>query len=153
MRRIGPWIAAVAVVLAARAGVGPGAAPARGPKITRVIGVVVDLGCAARGLAETGAFVHVADDHTTSDGKTIAGCARQCLKRGQPAALLDPTHRQIVAIFACAPAPTLAGYAGDTVEVQGYWAGKGGSTAFVPLKIKKRASAGPWVDVDCAEMH
>jgi hypothetical protein len=154
MRRIGLWVVAFAVVAIARAGVGTDAAPHKhkGPRITKVIGVVVDLGCAARGLAETGSFVHRANDHQTADGKTVVGCARACLERGQPAALLDPTHQRIVAIFACAPAP-FARFAAETVEVQGYWAGKGGSTAFVPLKLKQRSASGPWTEIDCAEMH
>lgn len=151
MRRLAFWTALVALAAIA------GAAPKdknKGPKIVKVIGVVVDLGCAARGLADAGSFAAVAtDDHTTADGTTFASCARQCMKRGQPAALLDPGLSQIVAIFACAPGPTLADHAGETVEVQGYWAGKGGSTAFIPLKLKERVGSGPWVDVDCAEMH
>lgn len=149
------WLVAVAVVIGAifiDPTAGLDAAPAKPPKITKVIGVVVDLGCAARGLADTGKFVHHGDDHTTAEGATIRGCATACLQRGQPAALLDRKRKQIVAIFACAPKPTLVKYAAATVEVSGYWAGKGGSTAFIPLKIRKRNEP-TWVDVDCAEMH
>jgi hypothetical protein len=150
MRRLAPWIAAAALAALAWSGVAPDAAP---PAVTKVIGVLIDLGCAARGLAETGSFNHAGDDHKTASGQVIAGCARTCLERGQPAALLDRTRKQIVAIFACAARPTLASYAGRTVEVEGHWAGKGGSTAFIPLKIRERGSAGPWAEVDCAEMH
>ena len=151
MRRFLPWVAAAALVISASAA-GPGAAPPSGPRITKVIGVMVDLGCAARGLAHQGSWVHGGDDHVTEAGETIAGCATACLKRGQPAALLDRDKKQIVAIFACAPGPTLSRFAARVVDVQGYWAGKGGSTAFIPLKIRERGSAS-WSDVDCAEMH
>lgn len=151
MRRVFYWTAAAALVIAAGQA-GPGAAPQTKPRITKVIGVLVDLGCAARGLAHRGSWVHSGDDHVTESGETITGCATACLRRGQPAALLDRRKEQIVAIFACAPGPTLSRFAARVVDVQGYWAGKGGSTAFVPLKIRERG-ASSWTDVDCAEMH
>lgn len=151
MRRALFWTAAAALVIAAGRG-GPVAAPQPAPRITRVIGVVVDLGCAARGLAQQGSWVHSGDDHVAGDGQTITACATACLRRGQPAALLDRHKQQIVAIFACAPGPTLSSFAAKLVEVQGYWAGKGGSTAFVPLQIRER-HARRWTEVDCAEMH
>jgi hypothetical protein len=84
------------------------------------------------------------------DGKTQKACAKMCLTSGQPAALWS--NNQIQAVFGCSGKSTLANFAGEKVEVQGYWAGDSKSVkTLIPEKI--RQGAGEWTDVVCQEMH
>jgi hypothetical protein len=85
-----------------------------------------------------------------ADGNVQKSCATMCLQGGQPAALF--ASNRVTAVLACNPRPTLAKYAAQNVEVQGFWAGDGRDVKpFVPMKI--RAGSGSWQDVDCATMH
>jgi len=80
----------------------------------------------------------------------MKSCATMCLQGGQPAALF--AGNQITAVLACNPRNTLAKYAAQNVEVQGFWAGSGSDVKpFVPIKI--RTGSGSWQEVDCANMH
>ncbi|MFQ5789280.1 MAG: hypothetical protein ACE5JI_02275 [Acidobacteriota bacterium] len=120
------------------------------PRMVTLKGSIIDLTCASKAQAMTGMWANAKEDHMMPDGKTNKGCATMCLKGGQPAALFDGS--QITAVFACNPRATLADYATQQVEVQGFWAGDGKEVkTFVPQKI--RAGSGAWSDVDCATMH
>lgn len=120
------------------------------PEKVTLKGSVIDLTCASKGFAMSGKWVNAEEDHMMPDGKTQPSCATMCLRGGQPAALFDGNG--ITAVFACNPRATLANYASQEVEVQGYWAGDGKDVnTFVPLKI--RAGSGSWQDVNCATMH
>lgn len=120
------------------------------PEVVTLKGTVIDLTCASKAYAMSGKWVNAKQDHMMPDGKVNKDCATMCLKGGQPAALLN--GGQITAVFACNPRATLADYAAQEVEVQGFWAGDGSDVkTFVPAKI--RAGAGSWTNVDCATMH
>ncbi len=123
----------------------------RVPTTTTLFGRLVDLTCASRGIAQRGSWQHAENHHATEAGE-IQACATQCLKAGQPAALFD--GKKITAVFACSPQKTLADYAAQEVEVQGFWAGtkKDAARAFVPKKIRRKNETG-WITVDCGYMH
>lgn len=125
------------------------------PEMTTISGVLSDFSCASKGKVMMNSWYNAThDDHKTPEGPK-PGCATMCLKAlGQPASLFDADHEKMVAVFACNPAHTLAGYAAQEVEVTGFWAGAGGDSprAFVPTKIKA-AGGGEAEDVVCAQMH
>ncbi len=75
-----------------------------------------------------------------------------CLRGGQPAALF--ADNEIQAVFGCNPRATLADYAAQEVDVQGFWGGSKEDDArtFIPAKIRKKGES-EWKDVDCATMH
>lgn len=120
------------------------------PDMVTLKGTVIDLTCASKAYAMMGKWANAKQDHMMPDGKVNKDCATMCLKGGQPAALFNGSA--ITAVFACNPHATLADYAAQQVEVQGFWAGDGHEVkTFVPAKI--RAGSGSWSDVDCATMH
>lgn len=134
--------ALVAVLMVASA-----AAQMKQPKMESLSGQLIDLTCASKGEAMMGKWMNTAADHMMPDGKTQKDCAAMCLKGGQPAALF--ANNKVSAIFACNPRATLADFAAQNVEVQGFWAGAGAT--FIPTKIRK--SGGSWADVNCETMH
>ena len=120
------------------------------PQTVTLKGTLIDLACAAKGQAMMGSWGNTGQDHMMPNGKTQKSCATMCLRGGQPAALF--ADNKVTAVFACNPRATLASYAADSVEVQGFWAGTGSDVKpFVPTKI--RSGSGAWKDVDCATMH
>lgn len=126
------------------------AAQMQEPKMVTLSGTVIDLTCAAKGTAMTDSWMNVKQDRMMKDGGTQKACATMCLMGGQAAAL--SADGQIAAVFACNPRATLAGFAAESVEVQGFWAGEGADVKpFVPTKIRK--GSGAWQDVDCMTMH
>ena len=113
-------------------------------------GTLIDLTCAAKGNAMMNSWGNTKQDHMMADGNVMKSCATMCLQGGQPAALF--AGNQITAVLACNPRNTLAQYAAQDVEVQGFWAGSGSDVKpFVPMKI--RTGSGSWQEVDCANMH
>lgn len=143
------WItAAVAVVALASVAT----AQMNEPEMVTLSGTVIDLTCAAKGQAMMANWHNAEhDDHMTPDGEKKA-CATMCLKGGQPAALF--TGDRIEAVFACNPRATLADFAAEEVDVQGFWAGSSddATRTFVPAKIRAAGSSS-WQSVDCATMH
>lgn len=130
--------------------VGHGWAQMQEPKMVTLQGTVVDLTCASKGKAMANSWMNTEQDHMMPDGSVQKSCATMCLMGGQPAALFS--NGNVAAVFACNPRATLAKFAAQTVEVQGFWAGEGrDNKPFVPMKI--RAGSGDWEDVDCATMH
>jgi len=124
------------------------------PQTETVSGLLIDLTCAAKGRALMGKWTNAkSEHHMTMEGRK-PNCAAMCLKGGQPAALFDAESETIKAVFACNPRATLADFAADEVEVQGFWAAgqEDGLNTFVPKKIRTSGSTS-WVDVDCATMH
>ncbi len=121
------------------------------PAMVTISGTVIDLTCTVKAKAMTGKWVNAKDDHMMPGGKINKGCAKMCLSGGQPAALF--TDGKILATFACNPSATLADFAGENVEVQGFWAtgDDDGAKTFVPAKI--RQGSGDWTDVNCETMH
>lgn len=120
------------------------------PKMATIRGTVVDLTCSSKAYAMGMKWANTKEDHMVEGGKMQKECATMCLKSGQPAALFSGST--LTAVFSCDPRQSLAGYASQQVEVQGFWAGDGNDVkAFVPTKI--RAGAGTWNDVACAEQH
>jgi len=120
------------------------------PDMVSLRGTLIDLTCAAKGNAMMNSWANTKQDHMMPDGNVQKSCATMCLQGGQPAALF--AGNQITAVLACNPRPTLANYAAQNVEVQGFWAGAGSDVKpFVPMKI--RSGSGSWQDVDCATMH
>ncbi len=120
------------------------------PKTVTLSGTLIDLTCASKGKAMMNSWQNVGNDHMMPDGKIKNSCAKLCLTTGQPAALWS--NNQIRAVLACDPKTTLANFAGEKVEVQGFWAGDGKEVkTLVPTKI--RQGAGEWKDVVCQEMH
>jgi len=120
------------------------------PDMVSLQGTLIDLSCAAKGNAMMNSWANTKQDHMMPDGNVQKSCATICLQGGQPAALF--ASNQVIAVLACNPRPTLASYAAQNVEVQGFWAGSGPDVkTFVPTKI--RSSSGSWQDVDCANMH
>ncbi len=126
------------------------APPMASPKTVTVSGTLIDLSCAAKAKTAMNSWRNVENDHVMPEGNVQKSCAKMCLLGGQPAAIWS--NNQIQAVFACGPKSTLANFAGEKVEVQGYWAGDGKSVkTLVPLKI--RQGSGEWGDVVCQEMH
>jgi hypothetical protein len=120
------------------------------PDTVSLKGTLIDLTCAAKGNAMMNSWGNTKQDHMMPDGNVMKSCATMCLQGGQPAALF--AGNQVTAVLACNPRNTLAKYAAQNVEVQGFWAGAGSDVRpFVPTKI--RAGSGSWQDVDCATMH
>lgn len=125
------------------------------PEMVTVSGRLFDLTCGAKGHAMMNKWVNAENqNHMMPDGKEQKDCATMCLKGGQPAALFNMKSQKIEAVFACNPKATLANFAAENVEVQGFWAAKNkeGLSTFVPEKIRK-TGGGSWTDVDCATMH
>ncbi len=121
------------------------------PKMVTLSGTVIDLTCASKAKAMMDSWGNTKNDHMMPDGKVQKSCAVMCLKGGQPAALFS--GRKIIAAFACNPRATLADFAAESVEVQGFWAGDGKDVkTFVPQKIRAKGSSA-WQDVNCATMH
>ncbi len=131
------------------------------PETVVIRGRIVDLTCAVKGKAMTGAWNNVGQDHMMADGNIQKGCAAMCLTGGHPAALFS--DNAITAVFACNPRGSgvseynLAKYAAAPVELQGYWASTG---IFVPHKVRRttlsvesRYGSGGWRTLDCAIMH
>lgn len=122
------------------------------PDMVTVSGTIADLTCAAKGKVMMGSYHNAEnDEHKTPEGPK-PGCATMCLKNGQPAALYD--GEKITAVLACNAKWTLAEFAAEEVEVEGFWAGspEDDARSFVPVKIRS-ADGGEWQDVDCATMH
>ena len=120
------------------------------PQVISLRGTLIDLTCAAKGNAMMNSWNNTGQDHMMPDGNVQKSCATMCLTGGQPAALF--AGNQVTAVFACNPRATLASYAAESVEVQGFWAGAGSDVKpFVPTRIRK--GTGAWEDVDCATMH
>ena len=120
------------------------------PDMVSLQGTLIDLSCAAKGNTMMNSWANTKQNHMMPDGNVQKSCATICLQGGQPAALF--ASNQVIAVLACNPRPTLASYAAQNVEVQGFWAGSGPDVkTFVPTKI--RSSSGSWQDVDCANMH
>ncbi|MCH6569171.1 MAG: hypothetical protein IH794_03645 [Acidobacteria bacterium] len=120
------------------------------PDTVSLKGTLIDLTCAAKGNAMMNSWGNTKQDHMMADGNVMKSCATMCLQGGQPAALF--AGNQITAVLACNPRNTLAQYAAQDVEVQGFWAGSGSDVKpFVPMKI--RTGSGSWQEVDCANMH
>ena len=122
------------------------------PPTTTLFGTLIDLSCAARGIAMRDSWSQATEsDHVHDDGE-IKDCARKCLLEGHPAALYDG-KKKIVAVFACNPKKTLANYAAQKVDVQGFWVGtkKDDARSFVPRKIRIQG-AKVWTDVECEFM-
>ncbi|TDI16245.1 MAG: hypothetical protein E2P05_04515 [Acidobacteria bacterium] len=120
------------------------------PDTVSLKGTLIDLTCAAKGNAMMNSWGNTKQDHMMADGNVMKSCATMCLQGGQPAALF--AGNQITAVLACNPRNTLAQYAAQDVEVQGFWAGSGSDVKpFVPIKI--RTGSGSWQEVDCANMH
>ena len=121
------------------------------PKTVTISGTVIDLTCTVKAKAMSGKWVNTKGDHMMADGKINKGCAKMCLQGGQPAALF--ADGKILATFACNPSATLADFAGESVEIQGFWAtgDSEGAKTFVPAKI--RQGSDDWKDVNCATMH
>ncbi len=120
------------------------------PDMVSLKGTLIDLTCAAKGNAMMNSWGNTKQDHMMADGNMQKSCATMCLQGGQPAALF--AGNQVTAVLACNPRPTLAAYAAESVEVQGFWAGAGSDVKpFVPTRIRK--GTGAWEDVDCATMH
>lgn len=123
----------------------------RQPQMVTLAGTVIDMTCAAKGQAMMGVWKNTEQDHMLADGKMQKDCATMCLKGGQPAGLF--ANGKINAVFACNPRATLAEFAAENVEVQGFWGGDGKEVkTFVPLKIRAKGS-GDWKDVNCETMH
>jgi hypothetical protein len=138
------FVAALAVATVTVA-VATGAVAA--PKKATVSGTVIDVTCASKAKAMMDSWANTKNDHMMPGGKTAPGCATMCLKGGQPAALFD--GEKISAVFACNPRATLANFAAQEVDVQGFW---GPNNTFVPEQIRAKGSA-DWSAVDCATMH
>ncbi len=120
------------------------------PDMVSLKGTLIDLTCAAKGNAMMNSWANTKQDHMMPDGNVQKSCATMCLQGGQPAALF--AGNQVTAVLACNPRNTLAQYAAQDVEVQGFWAGSGSDVKpFVPMKI--RTGSGSWQEVDCANMH
>lgn len=147
------WISVLSVAALVVALVVPGAQAAmKEAKKETISGKLIDLSCASKGKAMMDSWANVEQDHMMPDGQTAKGCATMCLKGGQPAALFSGD--KIAAVFACSPRFTLADFAAQDVDVQGFWAGgsKDAVKTFVPEKIRAKGGSG-WTDVACAEMH
>lgn len=120
------------------------------PKMATVRGSIVDLTCSSKAYAMGMKWVNTKEDHMLEGGQMQKDCATMCLKGGQPAAVFNGST--LTAVLACDPRQSLAGYASDQVELQGFWAGDSKDVkTFVPQKI--RAGSGAWQDVACAEVH
>jgi len=144
-------------------------AQASHPPIVTLKGRLIDLTCAVKGKAMTGAWNNIAEDHMMEDGNIQMACATLCLKGGQPAALFS--DNKITAVSACNPrgtdaAPhqgyTLAGYIAFAAEVEGYWADGNAETGiFVPLRIRRGilsaerryGEGGGWRELDCGPIE
>ena len=129
------------------AGTEPEPAAPKEPENVHLSGQLVDLTCATKSYATTGKWGNAQNEHTLpgTGGKKAPNCARMCLKGGQPAGLFD--GEKILAIFVCNPKPTLADFAAEQVEVQGYWTHRGEPNAFFPQKIRRKDK--PWQNVSC----
>ncbi len=127
-----------------------GAAQMAKPKMVTLSGKVIDITCAAKGKVMMDSWTNAENEEHKTPGGPKPGCATMCLKGGQPAGLFK--DGDIVAAFACNPRNTLADFAAQDVEVQGFWGGGGTVKTFVPGKIRA-AGGGDWQDVDCATMH
>lgn len=122
------------------------------PQTTTLFGTLVDLSCAARGIAMRDSWSYATEnDHVGEEG-TVKQCATTGLRNGNPAALFN--GKKLTAVFACNPRTTLADYAAQKVDVQGFWAGfkKDDVKSFVPRKIR-RQGAKNWDDVECQYLH
>jgi hypothetical protein len=149
------WILMLVVVMASctKAPVKTEEAIMSEPEIVTVSGKVIDVTCAAKGKAMMGTWVNVDSDHIMEDGSIMKGCAEMCLLGGLPAGLFKDD--KIMAVLACNPAPTLSKYAGEDVELQGFWAttvAVDGTASFVPQKIQA-AGSDTWDDVVCELLH
>ncbi len=144
-------MAAVALTVLAVSFFGTDVAAQMGqPETVSLRGTLIDLSCAAKGNAMMNSWDNTGQDHMMPDGNVQKSCATMCLMGGQPAALF--ADNQITAVLACNPRATLAAYAAQSVELQGFWAGAGSDVKpFVPTRI--RAGSGAWEDVDCATMN
>ncbi len=123
------------------------------PEIITVSGKIIDITCAVKGKAMMGTWDNVANDHIMADGSVTKGCAEFCLLGGLPAGLFQDD--KITAILACNPVTTLASYAGQDVELQGFWATAAeteGTASFVPQQIRTDASS-DWANVLCEPLH
>lgn len=120
------------------------------PKMATIRGTVVDLTCSSKAYAMGMKWANTKDDHVVVGGQMQKDCAAMCLKSGQPAAVFSGST--LTAVLACDPRQSLARYASDQVELQGFWAGDSKDVkTFVPQKI--RVGSGAWNDVACAEQH
>ena len=144
-------MAAVALTVLAVSFFGTDVAAQMGqPETVSLRGTLIDLSCAAKGNAMMNSWDNTGQDHMMPDGNVQKSCATMCLMGGQPAALF--ADNQITAVLACNPRATLAAYAAQSVELQGFWAGAGSDVKpFVPTRI--RSGSGAWEDVDCATMN
>ena len=144
------WNSSLIAVLALLLGSVTAYAAMGKPKTVKVEGKIIDITCSAKGKVMMGNWHNAEnEDHMTPDGEKKA-CATMCLKGGQPAGLFNGDD--IAAVLACNPRGTLADYAAEDVQLQGFWAGGAGTKTFVPTKIRKQGS-GKWQAVNCATMH
>ena len=153
-RTVLTWVAGIAACLASPAGADSESKSATpswpAPERVAISGHLVDFSCATHSYARTGEWddtEHILPCPTKE--ATAAECARRCLKGGQPAALFD--GESILAIFMCNARTTLADFAAEHVEIEGYWSHKDART-FVPFKIR-RHQEDEWQSVSCATMY
>ncbi|HVS16126.1 MAG TPA: hypothetical protein VMV46_19585 [Thermoanaerobaculia bacterium] len=125
---------------------GAATAQMKEPKKVTVSGTLVDMSCAAKAKGMMNSWANTKNDHMMPDGNVQKDCAQMCLNTGQPAAVFNGS--KISAVLACSGKHTLVGFAGESIDIEGFWATDG---IFVPEKIRK--SGGSWSDVQCAEMH
>ena len=130
-----------------------------------VVGVMIDLTCAAMAQVLTGSWDSTDLDQAGENGTIQQDCLT--LKKGQPAALFY--EGKIQAVLACNPRGggkiqrteehgnphALTKYAGAPVVVEGFWADQG-TNLFVPVRIRRRIlhaesyfTSGGWHVVDC----
>jgi hypothetical protein len=124
------------------------------PEVVTVSGTIIDITCAVKGKAMMGTWANTASDHIMEDGSVMPGCAEMCLLGGLPAGLFNDD--KIQAVLACNPAPTLSKYAGEDVEIQGFWAttvNVDGTASFVPQQIQPLGSTDAWETVVCELLH
>ncbi|MCP4404602.1 MAG: hypothetical protein GY801_45780 [bacterium] len=156
MRKHFIWILLLVVGIAscAKAPMQDEQAEMSAPEIVTVSGKIIDLTCAVKGKAMMGTWENTGSDHVMGDGSVMKGCAQMCLLGGLPAALFQ--DEKIQAVLACNPAPTLSKYAGEDVEVQGFWATtvkEDGAASFVPQQVQLLGSEDAWEAVVCELLH
>lgn len=143
------FILAVAVLTALAASLG---AQMNEPKIVTLTGKIIDVTCAVKHKAMTDSWHNAENNKHLSPEGVKPKCAEMCLRGGQPAGLF--VHGRIEAALACNPRLTLADYAAEEVELEGFWGGGryDKMQSFVPLKIR-RPGESDWTPVNCLTMH
>ncbi len=147
-----PRLAALAAALSLSLLAAVSWAQAGRPQLVTVSGLIVDVTCAVKHKAMTDSWHNAENNkHKTEEGVKPA-CAEMCLRGGQPAGLY--ANGRIEAGLACNPRMTLADYAAQEVELQGYWGGGkyDRMRTFIPQKIRKKGE-GEWKTVNCLTMH